>query len=234
MNGVGCGARQRPRRSSATAIYSNTLLGINLGTAGVTANDAGDGDTGANNLQNFPVLTSGHHERDAGHHHRHAELAPRTRYVPHRVLRQHGAGRHRLRRRPALPRLRQRHHRRHRATRRSARRSPRRSLPASSSAPPPTKSNAGFTAFTDTSEFALDITAAPQPGITVTPTSGLTTKESGADGVVHRRAQQCADGECHVHRRFRRRRRSHRFRPERHLHHVQLEFSTDDLRAWCG
>ena len=42
-----------------------------------------------------------------------------------------------------------------------------------------TKSNAGFTAFTDTSEFALDITAAPLPGITVTPTSGLTTKESG-------------------------------------------------------
>ncbi len=39
-------------------IFANGLRGIDLGGNGVTANDSGDGDSGPNNLLNFPAITS--------------------------------------------------------------------------------------------------------------------------------------------------------------------------------
>ena len=44
-------------RISQNQIVNNTNLGIGVGSDAFTDNDPGDGDSGANGLQNFPVLT---------------------------------------------------------------------------------------------------------------------------------------------------------------------------------
>ncbi len=56
---VGTSLNDTSRANSirGNAIFSNALLGIDLGSEGVTANDSLDLDTGPNNLQNFPEIS---------------------------------------------------------------------------------------------------------------------------------------------------------------------------------
>jgi parallel beta-helix repeat protein len=57
VSGISLSAAASRTTLSGNRIFGNSNLGIDLGGDGVTPNDAGDSDTGANNLQNFPVLT---------------------------------------------------------------------------------------------------------------------------------------------------------------------------------
>jgi len=58
-DGVGIfGAGATGNRILSNSIFSNGDLGIDLNNDGVTSNDADDPDTGPNNFQNYPVLSS--------------------------------------------------------------------------------------------------------------------------------------------------------------------------------
>ena len=57
-SGIGISGSGTQNRISRNQLENNGGLGIDLDYDGVTSNDNGDGDTGPNNLYNFPVLTS--------------------------------------------------------------------------------------------------------------------------------------------------------------------------------
>lgn len=52
------GGESRGNQITVNMIHLNRRLGIDLGGDGVTANDTNDVDSGPNNLQNFPLITS--------------------------------------------------------------------------------------------------------------------------------------------------------------------------------
>jgi IPT/TIG domain/Right handed beta helix region/S-layer homology domain len=55
------GTAPAPATITQNSIFGNSGLGIDLLGEGVTANDVGDGDTGPNGLQNFPIIKSVEH-----------------------------------------------------------------------------------------------------------------------------------------------------------------------------
>jgi hypothetical protein len=62
-NGVAISSKASGVSILDNSIYSNGGLGIDLGRDGSAPNDPGDEDTGANRLQNKPVLTSAKRRR---------------------------------------------------------------------------------------------------------------------------------------------------------------------------
>src|SRR5207237_6579839 len=60
---IGTSVSNRIRLNS---MHDNSGLAIDLNNDAVTANDSGDGDTGPNNLQNAPTLTSAQYNCGTG------------------------------------------------------------------------------------------------------------------------------------------------------------------------
>lgn len=66
VKAVEIGEGTRANSILSNSIFSNGRLGIDLDGNGVTANDAGDADTGTNALQNYPTVTRATTSRSTG------------------------------------------------------------------------------------------------------------------------------------------------------------------------
>ena len=58
IGGIVTGGAHQGIAIRGNRFFDNRPLGIDLNSDGITPNDPGDGDTGGNNLQNFPMITS--------------------------------------------------------------------------------------------------------------------------------------------------------------------------------
>ncbi|HWR88420.1 MAG TPA: right-handed parallel beta-helix repeat-containing protein, partial [Acidiferrobacterales bacterium] len=167
---------------TANQIYGNTGLGIDLGYFnGPTANDVGDSDGGPNNLQNFPVLasatTTGSQVTFTGTLNSIASTQFRIEFFASAA--QDGTGYGEGQRYLGFANV---------TTDGSGNATISTTLTATVAAgefvsATATKSNPGFTLFTDTSEFAQNVIASVAPVVTATGTALTYTENASATAV---------------------------------------------------
>ena len=71
VKGIAAGTGTSQNSFLSNSIHDNKFAGIDLDDDGVTTNDDGDGDTGANGLMNYPAIVSLSRSPNGGSRRRH-------------------------------------------------------------------------------------------------------------------------------------------------------------------